>query len=299
MDVLHENLINKAVEVLRSAGLSVSFAAHTKDKRTGDATDVRNRLADLHDAFNDPMVTAILVAVGGTHAIDLIPYIDYDLIRKHPKAICGFSDATIILNAIYARTGVVTYYGPMLFSFAANIDPVYTMDHFRKALFLKSPYALNPAIRWGNYTEMHSNRVNEGYQVIRAGEASGILVGGHVPSLNLLQGTSYLPELEDAVLFIEICERYGKSTIEKLDQYLGSLLLQKGASRIKGLLVGRLYKSDEVEIDDLKTAMLEREELKNIPIILNVDFGHTMPMVTLPVGGRISIRQEGIMISEL
>src|SRR6201999_1682825 len=128
MNVLHENLINKAVDVLRRAGLSVSFAPHARDKRSGDAADVRNRAADLHEAFTDPGVAAILVAVGGTHAIDLLPHIDYELIRKHPKPICGFSDATIILNAIYAQTGVITYYGPMFFSFAVNIDPVYTMD---------------------------------------------------------------------------------------------------------------------------------------------------------------------------
>jgi hypothetical protein len=72
----------------------------------------------------------------------------------------------------------------MLFSFAANIDPAYTMDYFRKALFLKPAYALNPALHWGNYTELHSNRINEGYQVIRVGSASGILVGGHMPSFS-------------------------------------------------------------------------------------------------------------------
>ncbi len=118
-----------------------------------------------------------------------------------------------------------------------------------------------------------------------------------MPSLNLLQGTAYMPELEDAVLFIEICERYGKATIDKLNQYLGALLVQKGADRIKGLLVGRLYNEDGVRTDDLKTALLERGEWKDIPIVLNVDFGHTTPMITLPLGGRISIERDGIVVS--
>jgi muramoyltetrapeptide carboxypeptidase LdcA involved in peptidoglycan recycling len=290
-------LINKAVCVLRETGLTVSFAAHARDNRTGDTADICNRVADLHKAFTDPEVAAILIAVGGTQAIDLLPHIDYELIRKHPKPICGFSDATVILNAIYARTGVITYYGPMLFSFAVDIDPAYTMYYFRNALLLRSAYTLNPSVQCGNYNELHSNRVNEGYQMIRAGSVAGILVGGHVPSLNLLQGTAYLPELKDAILFIEICERYGKATIDKLNQYLGALLLQKGADRIKGLLVGRLYKDDSVSTHDLKKVLLKREEWKDIPIVLNVDFGHTTPMVTLPLGGIITIGQDGIVVS--
>lgn len=297
MDVLHENLINKAVAVLHEAGLNVSFAPHVKDKRSGDAADIRNRVADLHQAFADPGVAAILIAVGGTQAIDLLPHLDYELIRRYPKPICGFSDATVILNAIYARTGVITYYGPMFFSFAVNIDPAYTMSYFHKALFRRSAYTLEPAVYWGNYTELHTKRVNEGYKVIRAGSTAGILIGGHVPSLNLLQGTAYMPDLEDAVLFIEICERYGKATIDKLSQYLTALRGQKGADKIRALLIGRLYKDDAVSDDELKKVLLARDEWKDIPIILHVDFGHTTPMVTLPLGGRITIAPDGILVS--
>jgi muramoyltetrapeptide carboxypeptidase len=294
---LHQNLINKAVDVLRSLELAVSFSAHSMEKRKTGAADLENRLADLHDAFANPEVAAILIGVGGTNAIEMLPYMDFDLIRAHPKPICGFSDATVILNAIYSRTGIITYYGPMLFSFVVNIDPDYTLDYLRNALFLRSAYTLTPAIKWGNYTDLHSDMVNKGYQVIRKGDADGLLVGGHLPSLNLLQGTVYLPELEDAILFIEICERYGKSTIDKLGQYLGALMLQKGADKVRGLLVGRLVNDDTVTTDDLKNALLSRADLKDIPIIINVDFGHTTPMVTLPVGGRINILKSKMIIS--
>ena len=296
MEGLHPNLISKAAGVLQALGLTVSFSAHCMDKKRGDAVDVGKRVADLHDAFMDPRVAVVLIGVGGTNAIDMLPHIDYELIRAHPKPICGFSDSTVILNAIYARTGLITYYGPMLFSFAGNVEPDYTIEYFRKAVLQREPYVLTPAAKWGNYTELNSDKLNDGYQWIREGNADGLLVGGHVPSLNLLQGTEYLPDLNGAVVFIEICERYGKATIDKLNQYLGALLLQKGAGGIRALLVGRLFGADGVTTDELKRVLLAREELSHIPIIINVDFGHTTPMVTLPVGGRIRVGGDGIFI---
>jgi len=295
---LHDNLISKAIDSLRKLELTVTFSAHGTEKRTDMATDVRNRVADLHAAFADPQVKGILVGLGGVNAIEMLPYINFDLISEHPKPICGFSDATVILNAIYSRTGLITYYGPMLFSFVANVDLDYTIDYFRKAVFLKSPYTLTPGINWGNYTVLQSDMINEGFQVIREGNAEGILIGGHVPSLNLLQGTTYLPDLENAILFIEICDRYGKDTVHKLNQYLGALMLQKGADKLKGLLIGRFIKDVAVTPDDIKAVLLSREDLKDIPIIVNVDFGHTTPMVTLPVGGKISILKGQMIISE-
>jgi len=298
MDVLHENLIKKGIAALQSLGLTVSFSAHGREKRVGGAADIRNRVSDLHDAFMDPGVAAILIGLGGTNAVDLLPFIDFELIRKHPKPICGFSDATVILNSIYSRTGLITYYGPMFFSFVVNTDAAYTVDYFKKALFQKTPFSLSPGVKWGNYTVLQSDMINEGYAVLREGSAEGTLVGGHIPSLNLLQGTVYWPDLENVILFIEICERYGKDTIAKLNQYLGALMLQNGADKVKGLLVGRLYKDDAVHVEELKQVLLSREDLKNIPIIINLDFGHTTPMVTLPIGGRINILKDRIVISE-
>jgi muramoyltetrapeptide carboxypeptidase len=196
-------------------------------------------------------------------------------------------------------TGMTTYYGPMFFSFAVNADPDFTLDYWQKALFSKGRFALTPATRCGNYMDLNKDLVNEGYHVIREGHADGILVGGHLPSLNLLQGTRYLPELEGAILFIEICDRYGKDTVAKFNQYLDALFLQKGADRLAGLLVGRLLKEAAVSSDDLKASLLARENLKHLPVIMNVDFGHTTPMVTLPIGGRISIQVDQLLIAGL
>ena len=82
---------------------------------------------------------------------------------------------------------------------------------------------------------------------------------------NLLQGTTYLPDLENAILFIEICDRYGKDTVSELNQYLGALMLQKGADKLKGLLIGRFIKDEAVRPDDIKALLLSREDLKDMP----------------------------------
>jgi muramoyltetrapeptide carboxypeptidase len=98
---------------------------------------------------------------------------------------------------------------------------------------------------------------------------------------------------------MEICDRYGKDTVAKFNQYLDALLLQKGADGLAGLLVGRLLKEAAVSSDELKASLLARENLTHLPIVMNVDFGHTTPMVTLPIGGRISIQSDQLLIAGL
>lgn len=298
LQLLHENLISKAIQTLEQRGLRVTLPTCYREKSAHTLQRIREKVATLHAAFVNPNVKGILIGLGGVSALEMLPYIDFALIRKNSKPICGFSDATIILNAIYAQTGVITFYGPMLFSFAANADIDYTWEFFQNALLSATAFEIRPAIKWGNYDELNSSRKNRGFHVLRAGNATGVLVGGHVPSFNLLQGTPYLPPLSDAILLVEICGRYGKDTAGKLMQYLNALLMQKGADRLQGLIIGRLYHQEGTSEDELHEMLLSHPLLQHIPIITNVDVGHTIPMVTLPIGGRVSISQHTITVEE-
>ncbi|SKA48103.1 Muramoyltetrapeptide carboxypeptidase LdcA (peptidoglycan recycling) [Chitinophaga eiseniae] len=296
LHALPGNLIRKAVGELESHGLKVTVS----DDLTGNAEvtsdSIIKRAMLLNDAFANPSVKAVLIGLGGVSAIEILPYIDFELIKKNPKPLCGFSDATIVLNAIYARTGLITYYGPMLFSFVANADIDYTWDAFKRALFSKSSFEIKPAVKWGNYNELKGERINTGFRIVREGSAVGRLTGGHVPSFNLLQGTPYFPSLEGAVLFVEICERYGNDTAGKLKQYINALLLQNGADKLKGLMVGRFYHQQGGAPDDISDMLLSHALLQDIPVITNVDIGHTTPMVTLPIGGQVRMEQGRITI---
>lgn len=98
------------------------------------SSSIKSRVADLHAAFADDSVDAILATIGGFNSNELLPYIDYDLIAKHPKIICGYSDSTAFLNAIFAKTGNLTYMGPSYSSFKMKEGQDYQIKAWLNAL---------------------------------------------------------------------------------------------------------------------------------------------------------------------
>ena len=96
---------------LGELGLSLSFGRHVDERDDFDSSAIESRVADLHDAFADPSVAGILTVLGGFNSNELLPYLDWDLIRANPKVFCGFSDITALHNAILAKSGLVTYLG--------------------------------------------------------------------------------------------------------------------------------------------------------------------------------------------
>ena len=111
------------------------------------SSSIKSRVADLHAAFADDSVDAILATIGGFNSNELLPYIDYDLIAKHPKIICGYSDSTAFLNAIFAKTGNLTYMGPSYSSFKMKEGQDYQIKAWLNAM-TKSAYDLVPSQEW-------------------------------------------------------------------------------------------------------------------------------------------------------
>lgn len=109
------NLLAK--EVLEKLGFQVSFSKHYLENDILYSASITSRVEDLHEAFADPSVDAILATIGGFNSNELLPYLDYDLISKNPKIICGYSDSTAFLNAIFAKAKIQTYMGPAYSSF--------------------------------------------------------------------------------------------------------------------------------------------------------------------------------------
>jgi hypothetical protein len=93
-------------------GLRLSFGEHVSERDDFVSSSVESRIADLHAAFHDAGVAAVLTVIGGFNSNELLPFLDWDLIRSHPKILCGYSDITALQNAILAKTGLVTYSGP-------------------------------------------------------------------------------------------------------------------------------------------------------------------------------------------
>ena len=138
-----------AKETLENLGFRVSFSEHYLESDMLDSSSNESRVADLHAAFLDDSVDAILATIGGFNSNELLPYLDYDLITKHPKIICGYSDSTAFLNAIYAKTGMLTYMGPSYSSFKMKEGQDYQSKAWLNAM-TKSAYDLVPSQEWSS-----------------------------------------------------------------------------------------------------------------------------------------------------
>ncbi len=114
-------------------------------------------------------------------------------------------------------------------------------------------------------------------------------MGANLCTLNLLQGTDYLPNLSNAVLFLEDDE---ETDYNHFDRDLESLLSVPSARTIKGIAIGRFEKKSEMIKEKVERLFTIRPYLKNIPIVANVDFGHTSPMITFPIGGEVKLSVE-------
>jgi muramoyltetrapeptide carboxypeptidase LdcA involved in peptidoglycan recycling len=273
---------------LRGLGLTVSYGAHVDERDRQDSSSVESRLADLHDAFEDPQVDGVMTVIGGFNSNELLPGIDYDLISANPKVLCGYSDITALQNAILARTGLVTYSGPHWSSFGMRELFDDTHRWFSAAVMDSSPIEVRPS-RWFTHDLWFLNQdervqlPTDGWWELQNGTAEGRIVGGNLCTLNLLQGTSNMPSLDDALLFVEDDEMTDPATFRR---DLFSLLQLPDATAVTGLAIGRFQRASKVERRDLADLVAALPALRGKPVLGNVDFGHTNPQITFPIGGR-------------
>lgn len=272
-------------------GLTLSYGEHVDERDAFNSSAIASRVADLHDAFADPSVAGILTVLGGYNSNELLPYLDWELIRANPKIFCGFSDITALQNAILARTGLVTYSGPHWSTFGMRDHFDDTLRWFTEVMFGAAPVALAPATAWTDdlwfLDQDHREPIpNEGWWTIQPGSAEGRIVGGNLCTVNLLQGTSYLPSLDGAVLFAEDDFESHPATFAR---DLTSLLQVPDAERIRGLVIGRFQRASKMTRPLLEQIVASQPALRGLPVLANVDFGHTNPLATLPIGGEAAL----------
>jgi muramoyltetrapeptide carboxypeptidase LdcA involved in peptidoglycan recycling len=276
---------------LGSIGLKVTFGQHVESCDDFLSSSVAERVADLHDAFADPQVDGILTVIGGFNSNQLLPRTDYDLIAANPKVFCGFSDITALANAIYARTGLVTYSGPHFASFGMARHFDYTEAGFRACLFDTEPLQAQPAPGWSDdewWLDQDHRQVeaSTGWWVINPGRAEGTVVGGNQCTFNLLHGTEFMPDLDGSVLFLE-----DDATVKPwdFDRDLVSIIQQPGFDRVRALVIGRFQRASGMTRPLLEQIVTTKPELSRLPVVANVDFGHTTPFMTFPIGGTVQI----------
>jgi muramoyltetrapeptide carboxypeptidase len=291
MSIISSSVRSVAINRLTELGLKVSFSTHCEETDTFHSSSIQSRLEDLHAAFSNPRIKAILTTIGGYNSIQLLSGLDYKLIQKNPKILCGYSDITTLQNAIFAKTGLVTFSGPHFSTFGCLKGNEYTIEYFQKCLFSDQPFEINPSDTWSDdewYLDQdrHSFLTNLGLKVIQPGTEEGTVIGGNMDSLTVLQGTDYMPSLYNSILFLE--DNY-PMTAEVFDRHLHSLILQKDFQFVKGIVIGRFQNASNISLDALSAIIHSKNELKSIPVIAGVDFGHTMPLLTFPIGGTIQL----------
>lgn len=299
---ISKELVMLAQKRLENLGLMVSFGKHVYEYDEFGSSSIEHRIEDVHDAFSDDSVQLILTVIGGYNSNQLLRHIDYDLIRSHPKILCGYSDITALATAIYARTGLVTYSGPHFFNFGQKQNFDFTLKYFKEAFFENGPIEVVPSEKYvDDYWAIKQDEVvlvpNEGWKILNQGQAEGLIIGGNLGTFHLLHGTEYLPDVdENVILFIEDDR---EDTPLAFDRNLQSLLHQKFAKHIRGVVIGRCEEKSGMTLDLLKKIVLSKSELKNVPIIAGVDFGHTTPMITFPIGGKATVNASSPSITLL
>jgi muramoyltetrapeptide carboxypeptidase len=250
--------IQKGLSLLESYRLKPRLGEHLFDTLHYLAGHDNDRAADLHQMFSDPEIKAIFCARGGYGTARLLDIIDFDIIRKNPKIIVGFSDITALLSAIYKKTGLITIHGPTLSQLSKdnnwpNLSKLITTS-YKPELFLGKG------------------------KIINKGKARGILLGGNLSVISSLCGTSFLPSFKNAILFLE---DKGESPY-RLDRMFTQLLLNGHLRDISGLIIGQI--NDCGKKDIIESMLEERLCGLNIPVITGLPVGHGDENVSLPLG---------------
>ncbi|MEC0347868.1 S66 family peptidase [Peribacillus frigoritolerans] len=287
----------RAKQFLESKGFIIVEGKLTGKADTYRSGTPKERANELNALFCDPEIKMVMSTIGGTNSNSLLPYIDYEALKENPKLVVGYSDATAILLALYAKTGISTYYGPALIPSFGEFEPLvndtytYFENYFMKESTL--PYEVpipafwsDEAVNWLEKTTEKTLFSNE-WVTGQSGVAEGRLIGGNNNALYGFIGTEYFPEIKKGDIFlIEDCTK-NASIVEK---NFAMLKLHGIFDKVAGIILGK-----HERFDDLGTGrkpleiLLEQLDGKDIPILAEFDSCHTHPMHPLAIGKKIKL----------
>lgn len=278
----------RAKERLESLGYKVTYGQSVKNVLHFGTATREDRANDFNEAFRDKNVKLVMALSGGWSANEILPLIDWRIVRTNPKPLIGFSDITVLLNAIYTKTGVSGFLGPNFSTFGRMLEWQYTLDNF-ELVMQGSSQQLTKSRQWGERGRKRYK--TKSWRRLEAGKANATLLGGNLGTFYLLQGTEYQPKFDEPFIFLlEDDNEAGSYTAREVSRRLESLLqLPNFRNNLQGLIIGRFQKSSNVSEKDIENILISKY-LGHIPVVYNVDFGHTLPMLTLPIGQKISLQ---------
>ncbi|MDZ7341514.1 MAG: LD-carboxypeptidase [candidate division KSB1 bacterium] len=275
--------IREGVETVQSLGFRVKTGDHIAQKWGYLAGSDAHRLHDLHQMFTDDEVRAIICLRGGYGSMRLLPQINYDLIKKHPKVFVGYSDITALNLAIYQQTGLITFHGPVAISSFSS----YTTEYFLKILMHPEPLGKINRPKPDNPL-----RPTAYLNTIRPGRATGRLVGGNLTILTALLGTPFEVDTRNAILFLE---ETGEEPYD-VDRMLTQLLLAGKLERAAGIVFDKCpdckprdYKPAFSNTFSVEEVVAERLQHCSCPVLFGLALGHEADKPTLPLGITVTL----------
>ena len=277
----HEEL-EIVMDAVRGLGLIPRAAPHVLDRYGYLAGRDRDRAADVNQFFADPTIAALLPIRGDWGSARILPYLDYDLIRRNPKIIVGFSDLTALLLGIHAQTGLVTFHGPNGLTAWRNDQT----QPFQQMLFEGDALAFEntPAPEDSDRLMQVKLRIN----TITPGRAQGKLYGGNLSVLSGIVGSPYLPDLTGAILFVEDVGE----PIYRIDRLLTQLKLTGVLDNLAGFVFGQCTNcgpSNGYGALTLEEVLQDHIAPLGIPAWSNAAIGHLEPVLTFPLGIEVAI----------
>lgn len=269
-----------ATEVLEALGLNVKYSPHLHDRYGHLAGKDEDRAREINSMFADDSVNAIMCIRGGSGAARIVDLLDYHTIAANPKIFIGYSDITALLLAIYAKTNLITFHGPV----ATSEWNGFSLDYFKSILFEgAAPQMLNP-----DKADTDLVQVEDRIRTITSGKATGILAGGNLSVLCGLIGSGYLPDWKGKILFLE---EIGEK-IYAIDRWMSQLKLAGVLEQLSGFVLGKCTDCEP----GTGYGSLTLEEVINdhirplgIPAYSGAMIGHISKKFTLPVGLRAQI----------
>lgn len=298
--------VRRGVAMLKEIGFKVKIGRHALEITGHTAGKPKERAEDINEFFKDRQIKAIFTFIGGNHSNQILKYLDFDLIKTNPKIFLGYSDATVLHFAFYTKANLITFYGPaVLTQFAENPKIFsYTEKYFKKAVMIPRPIGeIVPSPQWTDeildwfkkedLKKPRKMKKSKSWLWLKKGKAEGCILGGCISSIIHLRGTEYWPDFSDSILFWEIPESEGDFTkgesIATIDAYLTDLELSGVFNQIKGMIIGRPFGYTSLQTDELIKLIKNKFKKCKIPILFNIDIGHTDPMTTIPLGVKVKI----------
>ncbi|MCK4257491.1 MAG: LD-carboxypeptidase [Halanaerobiales bacterium] len=271
--------LEKGIEYLREAGYNVLIGEHVCERNGYLAGADESRAEDLHNMFMNEDVKAIFCVRGGYGSARIIKYLDFDLIKNNPKIFMGYSDITFLLNAIYQKTGLITFHGPMVASDMSRMDSKSYNAQAMDNIIVKTTEL--PEISW--HSSVESLFIKEGLGI-------GELAGGNLSIIISSIGTPYEIDTKGKILFLE---EVGEPTY-RIDRMLNQLKMTGKLDEIAGLVFGESVNCNPRYAGELTLLDLVKSytEDLNVPVLFGVPLGHGFNKATLPIGAEVLLDSE-------